>query len=346
MFIGIDLGTSSIKTILIDENQNTIGQTESTISLLNPKEGFYEQDPNNWFAATKKCLDNLNNSFPKEYRATKAIGISGQMHGATLIDKNNKVLRPCILWNDTRSFKECLEIEKNYPKLHEESGNLAMPGFTSPKLLWIKKNETEIFNKIHKVLLPKDYLRLRFTGSYFSEMSDASGTLWLDTKKRKWSENLLNLSNLKLQQMPELVEGTDPTDYLSNKIKNDFGFDNDIIIAGGAGDQAAGAFGSGVVYSNQSMISLGTSGVYFSPSDQTTSQINRVIESVDYTLEFGLLSFTRNDIGATVINVNNNFGTNVRGIIEQENITGSEYADLLAAGVNVKSYQGISPKEP
>jgi xylulokinase len=201
-----------------------------------------------------------------------------------LIDKNNSVLRPCILWNDTRSTSQCVEMEKNFPLFREQSGNIPMPGFTAPKILWVQKHEPDIFKQIHKVLLPKDYLRFKLTGSYYTDMSDASGTLWLDVKKRKWSEDLLNLTNLNLEHMPKLVEGSDPTDNLSLQLKEELSFDNNIIIAGGAGDQAAGAIGSGVIDSHQSMISLGTSGVYFSPTSKFSSNTNQAVHSFCHCL--------------------------------------------------------------
>ena len=284
MFIGIDLGTSSIKTILIDENQRVIGSVNRQLELLNPKTGYYEQNPDSWYFATLESFKELKNKFLKEFTATSAIGISGQMHGATLIDKNKTVLRPCILWNDTRSANQCIEMEDNYEFLRKESGNIAMPGFTAPKILWIKQNEPDVFKKIYKILLPKDYLRFRLTDTYYSDMSDASGTLWLDVENRKWSEKLLNLTSVDVSQMPLLVEGNSPTDYLSKEIKNKFGFQNNIIIAGGAGDQAAGAVGSGVINSQQSMISLGTSGVYFSPTSKYSSNTNQAVHSFCHCL--------------------------------------------------------------
>ena len=279
MFIGIDLGTSSIKTVLIDENQKLIGQSENYIELSNPKKGFYEQNPEDWFKSTLKCFNKLKNNYPKEYRSVQSIGISGQMHGATLIDKNNNILRPCILWNDTRSTSQCIEMQKKLPKLTKITGNIPMPGFTAPKILWIKENEKKIFKKIHKILLPKDYLRYKLTKTFFSDMSDASGTLWLDVKKRQWSDEMLNLVDLNLNHMPELVEGTEPTGFLTNKIKYQLGFEKNIILAGGAGDQAAGAIGSGVIHSHQSVISLGTSGVYFSPISKYSSNTNQAVHS-------------------------------------------------------------------
>lgn len=284
MFIGIDLGTSSIKTILIDENQKTIGYADQPIDLINSESGYYEQIPDSWFVATLKCFAKLKEDFPKEYKATQSIGISGQMHGAVLIDSSNSVLRPCILWNDTRSICQCIEMEKKYPLLRKISGNIAMPGFTAPKVLWVKQNEPDIFKNIHKILLPKDYLRLKLIGSYFTDMSDASGTLWLDVKNRKWSEELLDLNNLSLKHMPELVEGNEPTDTLLTKFKNDLSFEKNVIVAGGAGDQAAGAIGAGVIDPHQSMISLGTSGVYFSPTSKFSSNTNQAVHSFCHCL--------------------------------------------------------------
>jgi len=284
MFIGIDLGTSSVKTILINENQKTLSSFTEKIELLNPSLGLYEQDPESWYKATIKCFAKIKEDKPKEFGVVKSIGISGQMHGATLIDKNNQVLRPSILWNDTRSIKQCIYMESEYPSLREESGNIAMPGFTAPKLLWIKENELEIFKKIYKVLLPKDYLRYRLSNDYYTEMSDASGTLWLNVKERKWSEGLLNLTGLSEEHMPKLVEGSDPTTTINNKLANEMGFDNEVIIAGGAGDQAAGAVGSGVIYPSQSVISLGTSGVYFSPIENFISNTNQAIHSFCHCL--------------------------------------------------------------
>ena len=284
MFIGIDLGTSSVKTILIDENQKTLSSHTENIELQNPNIGFYEQDPESWYIATIKCFKKIKSLKPKEFSAVRSLGISGQMHGATLIDKNNQVLRPCILWNDTRSTKQCVYMENEYSSLREESGNIAMPGFTGPKILWIKENEKEIFKKIYKVLLPKDYLRYRLSNDYYTEMSDASGTLWLNVKERKWSEALLNLTDLSIEHMPNLVEGSDVTTNINANLANELGLDKKVIIAGGAGDQAAGAVGSGVIHPSQSVISLGTSGVYFSPVENFVSNTNQAVHSFCHCL--------------------------------------------------------------
>ena len=284
MFIGIDLGTSSVKTILINSDQKTLASHTEPIELLNPKNGYYEQNPEVWITATFLCFKKIRQQKPKEFEIVDSLAISGQMHGATLIDKNFNVLRNCILWNDTRSMKECIEMTSIYPNIEEESGNLAMPGFTAPKILWIKKNEPEIFKKIYKILLPKDYLRFRLSGDFVTDMSDASGTLWLNVKNRNWSSDLLNLTSISLDNMPKLVEGSECSTYVDKKLAKKIGFKSNVIIAGGAGDQAAGAAGSGVIHFNQSVISLGTSGVYFSPSVNYSSNAKKAVHSFCHCL--------------------------------------------------------------
>ena len=279
MFIGIDLGTSSVKIILIDSRQKIIASHSEPIKLINIKDGYYEQDPEIWYKTTLKCFSNIKKKNPKEFSSVLSLGISGQMHGATLIDKDHKILRNCILWNDTRSKDQCYELENSYSNLHEETGNIAMPGFTSPKIMWLKKNENDIFKKIYKVLLPKDYLRFRLTGEFYTDMSDASGTLWLNVKNRMWSHGLLNTTDLSTDHMPKLVEGNEATSFVKKNLANKIGFTNQVLVAGGAGDQAAGATGSGVVKPNQSIISLGTSGVYFSPSEKFTYNTSQAVHS-------------------------------------------------------------------
>jgi len=279
MFIGIDLGTSSVKTILIDHNQKILTTAHSSLTVLSPQDGYNEQDPAEWIKATQSCLEELSNNYPTEFISTISIGISGHMHGATLLNKEGKVIRPCILWNDTRSHEECLEFEDQEFDVRAISGNITMPGFTAPKINWVKKNEPENFKKIDKVLLPKDYLRFYLTGEFFSEMSDASGTLWMDIKERKWSENLLAASFLTKENMPVLVEGNEEAGILKNSLKDKFKFSNNVIVVGGAGDNAASAIGLGVVEENQSFISLGTSGVFFTPTSSFLSNTNDAVHS-------------------------------------------------------------------
>ena len=284
MFIGIDLGTSSVKMILIDHKQNILATSNSSLTVQSPKDGYNEQNPQEWINATIECLEALKVKKPKEFSETISMGISGHMHGSTLIDSNGNVIRPCILWNDTRSHKECYEFENQKIDVRSISGNITMPGFTAPKINWIKNNELENFNKISKVLLPKDYLRLYLTGEYFSEMSDASGTLWLDIKNRKWSSELLSCSHLEEKHMPQLVEGNQEAGTLKKELKDKFQFNNNVIVVGGAGDNAAAAAGMGIIEQNQSFISLGTSGVFFTPTQNFLSNTSDAVHSFCHCL--------------------------------------------------------------
>ena len=284
MYIGIDLGTSGVKTILINNNQDILSVVHGKLDVCSPQDGFIEQNPQDWIKVTENCLYLLQKKNPKEFSATISLGISGHMHGATLIDKDGNVIRPCILWNDTRSHQECLEFEDQEFDVREISGNITMPGFTAPKINWLKKNEPENFKKIDKVLLPKDYLRFYLTGEFFSEMSDASGTLWLDVKNRKWSEKLLSCSFLKKENMPELVEGNEEAGILKDTLKNKFKFENNVIIVAGAGDNAASAVGMGIINQNQSFISLGTSGVFFTPTSSFLSNTKDAVHSFCHCL--------------------------------------------------------------
>ena len=284
MYIGIDLGTSGVKTILIDYNQDILATAHSALTVQSPQDGFNEQDPNSWIKATEICLAELKKQKSKEFSNTTSIGISGHMHGATIIDNQGKVIRPCILWNDTRAFKECEEFENQDFDVRNISGNIAMPGFTAPKINWLIKNESENFKKISKVLLPKDYLRYYLTGEFFSDMSDASGTLWMDIMNRQWSEQLLEISKLNINHMPKLVEGNQEAGMLSSKLKEKFNFNKNVIVVGGAGDNAASAAGLGVVEENQSFISLGTSGVFFTPTSNFLMNTKDAVHSFCHCL--------------------------------------------------------------
>ena len=261
MFLGIDLGTSAIKLLVIDESNSVLAESNISLDVSRPQPLWSEQEPDDWWRALLKGIEDLKSQ--TSLSDLKGIGLSGQMHGAVLLDKEGEVLRPAILWNDERSLKECFELEDAVPDLHRITGNLAMPGFTAPKLLWIRKNEPEIFSKIRTVLLPKDYLRFRLCGEAISDMSDSSGTLWMDTAARYWSETILTATSLSRDQMPRLVEGTSPGGVLRSELAREWGLETNPIIAGGAGDNAAGAVGIGVIKSGSAFVSLGTSVVYF-----------------------------------------------------------------------------------
>ena len=261
MYLGIDVGTSSVKALLIDSAQKVIGTATAPLEVTRPEPGWSEQAPADWWTATNAAVGQLKTAHPNEIAAVEGIGLSGHMHGATLLDKADQVLRPCILWNDGRSGAECAEIEATCPRSREISGNIAMAGFTAPKLLWVKKNEPAVFAKVAKVLLPKDYVRLLMTGDHASEMSDSAGTLWLDVAKRDWSDELLAATSLTLAHMPKLYEGSAPTGRLRAELAETWGMPKRPVVAGGGGDNAASACGVGAVQPGAGFVSLGTSGV-------------------------------------------------------------------------------------
>jgi len=259
MYLGIDLGTSSIKTIIIDDADKKISETSQPIKTSSPRSLWSEQNPLDWLEAAEKAIL----SIPKKIRSEiKGIGLSGQMHGAVLLDNQNQLIRPAILWNDGRSHQECQELEKNFPELKKIIGNQIMPGFTSPKISWLKKNERINFSKINKILLPKDYLRFAWCGDYATDVSDASGTMWLDIKKRSWSENAVAATDISIEQLPKVFESHEITGVISKSISIKLGLPIIPFVAG-AGDQAAGAIGSSVVNVNDASLVLGTSGVVF-----------------------------------------------------------------------------------
>lgn len=264
MFLGIDVGTSGVKAVLIDENDKLVAQGSGALTVERPHTSWSEQDPDAWWKATVEAVKAL----PAQHRkAVKAIGLSGQMHGATLLDAADKPLRPAILWNDGRSEAECAELERREPKSRAITGNLAMPGFTAPKLVWVEKHEPDIFAQVKTVLLPKDYVRLKLTGTKACDMSDAAGTLWLDVAKRGWSDEMLAATHLTRAHMPQAVEGNAATGKVLATIAAELGIP-EVVVAGGGGDNAASAVGLGVVKTGQAFLSLGTSGVLFAVTDQ------------------------------------------------------------------------------
>jgi xylulokinase len=268
MYLGIDLGTSEIKFLLLDDRNHVVTTSGESLTVSNPQPLWSEQNPHDWWAATERGLAHLAATFPLEMASVRAIGLSGQMHGAVLLDTHDTVLRPAILWNDGRSGAQCATLERRVPSLSKIAGNLAMPGFTAPKLLWVREHEPEVFVRTARVLLPKDWLRLKLCGAAFSDFSDASGTLWLDVGARRWSDELLAATGLDTRHMPQLVEGSQATGLLFPALARRWGLPPDVVIAGGAGDNAASAVGMGLVRPGQGFLSLGTSGVIFVITDQ------------------------------------------------------------------------------
>jgi len=271
MYLGIDLGTSSIKVVLMNEKGAVVASTTTALSISRPHPLWSEQDPMEWWNAACKCLATLKNMRSKEMSKVRGIGLSGQQHGATLLDAKGDPLRPAILWNDGRSFRECTHIEEKVPRSWEITGNRIYPGFTAPKLLWVKSNESDVFSRVRKVLLPKDFLRFKMTGEFISDVSDSSGTSWLDVKKRIWSDEMLDVCYLDERQMPTLCEGTDVSATVTNEIAEAWGIPEKTPVVGGGGDNPCGAISVNCIQSSQAFISLGTSGVYFVASDKPTA---------------------------------------------------------------------------
>lgn len=264
MYLGIDLGTSGLKAVLIGEDQKIRGEATAPLSVSRPRDGWSEQAPADWIVAAEAALDAL--AADSGLGGVGGVGLSGQMHGATIVDASDQAIRPCILWNDSRSRKEAAAMDAD-PDFRSISGNIVFPGFTAPKLAWVRENEPDLFDRVAKVLLPKDYLRLWLTGEHVAEMSDAAGTSWLDTGARAWSPKLLEKTGLSMAQMPRLVEGSDVSGGLRSELAERWGMRTGIPVAGGGGDNAASAIGAGVVRAGQAFVSLGTSGVLFAAND-------------------------------------------------------------------------------
>lgn len=281
MYIGIDLGTSGIKVILMTGDGEIAATTSSELKVSRPKPLWSEQEPDAWWQALQDCMQQLAGIC--DLSGVAAIGLSGQMHGATFLDTAGAVIRPAILWNDGRCAEQCRQIEKEITEARAITGNIVMPGFTAPKVLWLMQNEPENFARINKVLLPKDYLRFRMCGDFASDMSDAAGTAWLDVAKRDWSPDMLRACGLNKNHMPALFEGSEVTGHLSEDVAQQWGMASVPVVAG-AGDNAAGAIGVGVIHSGQAMLSLGTSGVYFAVSERFNSNPDSAVHSFCHAL--------------------------------------------------------------
>lgn len=263
MFLGIDIGTSGVKAVLLTGDGAVAAQASAPLTLSHPRPMWAEQDPADWWHACQAAVLALDPALRAQVRA---IGLTGQMHGAVLLDAQDRVLRPAILWNDGRAHAKCDELERREPASRAITGNIAMPGFTAPKLLWVAEHEPDAFAAARTVLLPKDYIRLLLTGDRASDMSDSAGTLWLDVGARSWSDAMLAACGMTASQMPALFEGSQPTGTLLPAIAREWGMEQ-VIVAAGGGDNAVGAVGVGVVNDGEALLSLGTSGVIFVAGD-------------------------------------------------------------------------------
>lgn len=262
--LGLDLGTSGLKGILVDKKGKIVDEASSDYPLLTPKRGYSEQDPKEWFRAAKEVMKAIVSSTPDAKDKLEGISFSGQMHSLVLLNEQNDVLRPAILWNDVRTTKQCETITEKVDNLIAITKNKALEGFTLPKLLWVKENEAAIWEQVSTFLLPKDYLGYRLTGNKQMEYSDAAGTLFLDVESRSWSKEIADALGMATDICPKLVQSHDEIGKLDSQLAEEIGFTNAIPVYSGGADNPCAAVGAGIVRPDQGMASIGTSGVFLS----------------------------------------------------------------------------------
>ncbi len=265
IYLGIDLGTSSVKVLATNDQNEIIGDASREYPVFFPQDKWAEQNPSDWWEQTVLCIKDLIQKFDIAKDSVKAISFSGQMHGLVALDGANEVLLPAILWCDNRTEEECEDITTFFgsKKLSDIVGNKALTGFTAPKILWVKKNRPELYKQIEHIMLPKDYVSFKLTGNYATDVSDASGMLLLDVDKRTWSKDMLDFLELDASVLPKLYESYEVTGTVSEEVMKELGLEGEILVTGGAGDQAAGAVGTGTVEEGVVSVTLGTSGVVF-----------------------------------------------------------------------------------
>lgn len=281
-YIGVDLGTSAVKLLLMEENGRICNIVSKEYPLFFPHPGWSEQHPQDWFEKSMEGLKELTKGIDKTQIA--GIGAGGQMHGLVTLDEKDQVIRPAILWNDGRTGAETDYLNQvvGKEKLSEYTANIAFAGFTAPKILWMQKNEPDNFAKIKKIMLPKDYLNYRLSGAFCTDVSDASGMLLLDVKNRCWSEEMLKICGITREQLPKVYESWQVVGTLKPEIAAELGFPETVKVVAGAGDNAAAAVGTGTVGDGQCNISLGTSGTIFISSKEFGVDENNALHSFDH----------------------------------------------------------------
>jgi xylulokinase len=283
-FLGIDIGTSAVKAVLVDEHQAIVVRASAPVATQQARPDWSEQNAEDWWRATERVVAELRAASPSAFANVRAFGLSGQMHGLVALDASHEVIRPAILWNDGRATEECAALTAVVPGLAEIAGVIAMPGFTAPKLLWLRAHEPEVFARIRHVVLAKDYVRLRLTGEVATDMADAAGTLLLDEARRDWSEPILAAVGLPREQVPRLLEGDAVSGMLRPEIAAAWGLTQPVTVAAGGGDSAAGAVGIGAVGEGDSFVSLGTSAQIFVARDRYTPKPATLIHAFAHAL--------------------------------------------------------------
>jgi xylulokinase len=268
-FLGIDIGTSGAKAILTNQFGRVIAASTNKYPMYNTYPLWCEQNPDDWWKAVQKSIREIISLQRINPEEIKGIGLTGQMHGLVTLDVNGNSLYPCIMWNDQRTSEECEEITSiiGFEKLLSVTGNPVLPGFTAPKILWLKKYKPDIYSRIHKILLPKDYIRLKLTNEFISDVSDASGTSLLDVKRRNWSNEILTQLDIPVDWLPLVLESKEISGKITKEAALKTGLKEGTHVIAGAGDQAAGAVGCGAVKEGLISITLGTSGVVFTSSN-------------------------------------------------------------------------------
>lgn len=264
-YLGLDLGTSGLRGLLVDDAGAPIASASHGYPVRHPHPGWAEQDPADWLAALDAVMDDLRRATPR-FADLRGIAVAGQMHGAVLLDARDQVVRPCILWNDTRSHAQAAQLDAA-PGVRAAFGNIVFPGFTAPKLVWLHHNDPQSAARVRRVLLPAGYMNLHLTGAHVADVSDSAGTAWLDVGTRDWSPLLLQASGQRADQMPALVEGCAPAGALRAELAQRWGLTGPVTVAGGAADNAAAACGVGVMEQGDALVSLGTSGVVLAARD-------------------------------------------------------------------------------
>ncbi|WP_373503557.1 xylulokinase [Aestuariivirga sp.] len=263
MYLGIDIGTSAVKAVVVDEDQRVLARASAPLTVLRPHDLWSEEDPEEWWSATGSAVNALRAEAGDAWSGVKAIGLSGQMHGAVLLDADGNPLRPAILHNDGRSHAEARELNRRLPAIGSIAGVPAMPGFAAPKLMWLLRHEPEVMARARHMLLPKDYVRLRMTGSYATDMSDGSGALLLDCGHRTWSPEIAAACGISLNLLPPVLEGSVASGQLSGAVAKAWGLTPGLVVAAGAGDAPSGAIATGAVNEGDAFISIGTASQYF-----------------------------------------------------------------------------------
>ncbi|WP_246279344.1 xylulokinase [Paraburkholderia ultramafica] len=282
--LGIDLGTTDLKAALLGKDGSVHGTASSPVKSYYPKAGWSEQNPEEWWSACLAALGDLRGRFPDAWSQVDCIGLSGQMHGVVALDVNDEPVRPAIIWNDSRATVQAAELAERFASAVDLLGSVPMAGFTAPKVLWLKENEPGTFARIDCVMSPKDFLRLRLTGLRVTDTSDAAGTLWLDVPRRAWYEPIVNATGLTLRQLPEIVDGTSPSGYVTKQTAEQFGLRTSVVVAGGAGDNPASAVGIGACSAGDAFVTLGTSAAIVALTDDPTAKISGGIHRFAHTL--------------------------------------------------------------